>query len=262
MIYNAQIALFEVCSMRRSLIVFLLSTGLLAACDNQRIHELYAGPQDQVSSVEANDTVLVTHVDAVEQDAAFIGQKHTYHLSPGKHVMVVEYGAMFQLDADRHEKLVSPPIKVTFTAIPGKTYAFKHAEQKTVEEARVFAKSPHIELVQLPENTPVNAEFEQSLPTRFLPAIRFENTDSYGFASDRAALTPTTAPVAAVTTAAVAVPSNATAPVATNAVPTSKDVISTATASTADSPLESLKNAWQKASPDQRKAFQEWLKNQ
>lgn len=217
--------------------VLLCVSWLVAGCDNQRVHELYQGAPDQAVYVEANDTVLVTHIDAEEQDAAFIGQKNRYRLAPGKHILVVEYAALFQIDADRHEKLVSPPIKVTFDAQPGQTYRFRHAEQKTLEQARKFAKFPVLELVSVPDNTLVNATFEKSLPTRFLPKLKFENTESYSFASDQAAM----APVVPATPAAGSAPESSTA---------------------SDITLESLKRLWQQATPEQRGAFQEWLKNQ
>lgn len=173
--------------MRLPALAFLLSTTLLAACDNARVHQLYNGADDQAVSLQANDTVIVTHVDATEQDTAFIGQKHTYRLAPGKHTLVVEYAAFFQIDAERHEKVVSPPIKVTFEAEPGKSYVFSHPEQKTLDAAQAFAKSPTLAVLLLPDMAPVKASFEQSLPTRFLPAVRFENTESYGFASEKPA---------------------------------------------------------------------------
>lgn len=223
-----------------ALAVVFCASLLTAACDNQRVHELYNGAPEQAVFVEANDTVLVTHIDAEEQDSAFIGQKNRYRLAPGKHVFVVEYAALFQLDADRHEKVTSPPIKVTFEAKAGETYRFRHAEQKTVDEARAFAKSPTLELVALPANTVVNATFEKSLPTRFLPKLKFENTESYGFASDQAAMAPT---VPAAPPAAVASPdSNAS--------------------DASDATLDSLKGLWLKATPQQQGQFREWLKNQ
>lgn len=230
--------------MRRSLIAVMLTAALLSACDNLRVHDLYNGPQDQVVSVQANDTVIVTYIDAIEQDTAFIGQKHLYHLAPGRHTLVVEYAALFQIDADRHEKVSSSPIKVTFEAQPGKAYLFRHAEQKTLEDAKRFAKAPTLEIVAMPENTLVPATFEQSLPTRLLPAIRFENTEAYGFASDRAAMTPS----------AVAVPAPASAPVA---LPVAPGVTGNNTAPV----VETMKKLWEKATPDQRNAFQEWIKN-
>lgn len=217
-------------------LTILMSASFLAACDNQRVHELYSGAEGQAVSVQANDTVIVTHIDAVEQETAFIGQKHTYRLPPGKHTMLVEYAAMFQLDADRHEKVTSPPIKVTFVAEPGKSYLFRHAEQATVAAAKAFAKAPSLELVSLPDNAPVAAVFEQSLPMSFLPKIRFQNTESYGFASDR------------VEQADQTVQSSPTQPAMT---PTGTPPV-----------LDTMKALWQKASPDQRAAFQDWIKTQ
>lgn len=217
-------------------VAILTSALLLTACDNHRVHELYTGAEGQAVTVQANDTVIVTHIDAMEQETAFIGQKHTYRLPPGKHTLLVEYAAMFQLDADRHEKVTSPPIKVTFDAEPGKSYLFRHAEQNSVEAAKAFAKAPKLELVTLPDNAPVAAVFEQSLPMSFLPKIRFQNTESYGFASDRLehALPAGQAPAARPAT----------------------------TPSEAPPVLDTMKALWQKASPDQRAAFQDWIKTQ
>jgi uncharacterized protein YccT (UPF0319 family) len=227
-------------AMRLSAVAVIFCASLLSAgCDNQRVHELYRGSPEQAVFVEANDTVLVSHIDAEEQDTAFIGQKNRYRLAPGTHTMVVEYAALFQIDADRHEKLTSPPVKVTFEAKPGHTYRFRHVEQKTLEEARAFAKSPTLELVALPDNTVVNATFEKSLPTRFLPKVAFENSESYGFVSEQKSMATPGASSAAVTPVSgetAVVPGSGT--------------------------LESLKNLWEKATPEQRGAFREWLKKQ
>ncbi len=226
--------------MRLSFAVIICASLLSAGCDNQRVHELYQGSPEQAVFVEANDTVLVSHIDAEEQDTAFIGQKNRYRLAPGTHTLVVEYAALFQIDADRHEKLTSPPVKVTFDAKPGKTYRFRHAEQKTLEEAQAFAKSPTLELVTLPDNTVVDATFEKSLPSRFLPKLKFENSESYGFVSEQHAEAPRSG--------------NSTAVIAGTGVAEH--------AVTTDVTLESLKSLWQKATPEQRGAFLEWSKNQ
>lgn len=221
--------------MRRFLPLALLGSVVLTACDSQRVHDLYAGADAQAANVQANDTVLVTNIDASEQDASFIGQQHTYQLAPGKHTLIVEYAALFQIDADRHEKVKSSPIKVVFEAEAGKTYLFRHPLQKTVESAQAFAHSPTLELVELPDQRLVNASFEKSIPTRFLPSVRFENTEAYGFASDSAA---NAAP-------------NANSPPASNTSP----------AQPTDTVAE-LKSSWHKATSEQRKAFLDWLKQQ
>lgn len=221
--------------MRRLLPFALLGSVMLAACDSQRVHDLYTGADAQAANVQANDTVLVTHIDATEQDTAFIGQQHTYQLAPGKHTLIVEYAALFQIDADRHEKLKSAPIKVVFEAEPGKTYLFRHPLQKTLESAQAFAHSPTLELVELPEQRQVKASFEKSLPTRFLPSVRFENTEAYGFASD---------------SAANAAPGGATQPASSSSLAQPPD------------PIVELKAAWRNATVEQQKAFLDWLKQQ
>ncbi|CBL46421.1 Hypothetical protein HDN1F_28380 [gamma proteobacterium HdN1] len=236
-------------SMQRTyrVLFFICAALLISGCSSVQRHVAYDGPQNQQVNVEANDTVLVNYIDAVEQGTVFIGQKHTYVVAPGPHVFVIRYGAMFQVDADNHEKLLSAPVKVTFDAVAGKRYRFEHAPQNTLDQARAFARAPQFSLIQLPENTSVAASFEQSLPARLLPNISLNKEGGYVFASEQTALAPAPASVTA--------PALAPATLISGKLTDGNDM-------QGGNALNTLKRSWLRANQQERQVFMEWLEAQ
>ena len=205
----------------------VLFSVLLAGCAAGRHHTLYEG--DQKAQIQSFDTVLINYVDDESMGVSFIGQKHTYDIKAGQHVLLVEYADIFDVSADQHEKIVSRPAKITFIAEAGKQYQIQHPPQQRLNNAKAFAEKPEFWMVELPSGNRIPALVEMSRPRSFLAGLKFENTPEYEFSSDAVALQP----------AAVSSQGGEVA---------------------AQQHLQMLKYTWQNASEQERAAFLEWIK--
>lgn len=221
--------------------LLLLCSLVLAACASGRHHKLYEGDPAQAAHIESFATVLIKYIDNEDMGIGFIGQKHVYDIPAGQHTLLVEYSDIFDVDADNHEKVVSRPVKITFVAEAGKRYQVQHEPQKRLNHAKSFAENPDFWVVELPGETRVPVTVELSRPREFLAGLKFENTPTYEFASDKV---QAAAPVAVAGAAGVAV-----------AAPAGQ------AAAGAETPhLKMLQYSWQNASAAERDAFLRWIK--
>lgn len=211
----------------RALLFSLFVALLLTGCAGVRQHTLYEGDPAQKAQIQSYDTVLIKYIDDHDMGVSFIGQKHTYDIQAGQHVLLVEYSDIFAVDADQHDKVVSRPAKVTFTAEAGKQYQVQHAPQKKLSDAKTFAEKPEFRVVELPSGNLVASQVELSRPRSFMPTLKLANTPEYEFASDR--VTP---------------------------------VQAASSTSTADEEhhLRMLQYTWKNASEKERAAFLEWIR--
>ncbi len=100
------------------------------------------------ATVKSTELVQVLSVDGLEQPGALFGSRRmALPLSPGEHVISVRYNQLFQLGADDHDIVKSPPVAFRFTAEPGKLYEFRINPPKRYDDARKFAANPDIQLV-------------------------------------------------------------------------------------------------------------------
>lgn len=176
--------------MRQLTATFLLGVAIcLGACSTQLTHDLHQGAPEQAVSIKSFPTVLIKSIDNEDTGFGFIGQEQQYTLSPGQHTLIFEYADLWDLSADEHDKVVSPRVKLVFSAEAGKTYQIQHAKMENVQQSRAFAKRPEFQLVQLGEdgqnvNTLSAAIFEVSQPRNLLSLIKFDSERDYAFASD------------------------------------------------------------------------------
>ena len=167
--------------------LLLLCLFVFTACASGRHHKLYEGDPAQAAHIYSFETVLIKYIDNEDMGVGFIGQKHVYDIPAGQHTLLVEYSDIFDVDADNHEKVVSRPVKITFMAEAGKRYQVQHEPQKRLNHAKSFAEKPDFRVVELPGETRVPVTVELSRPREFLAGLKFENTPTYEFASDKVA---------------------------------------------------------------------------
>lgn len=218
----------------KNMIITVLLAVLVAGCASGRHHKLYEG--DQMAQIQSYDTVLIKYIDDEDMGIGFIGQKHTYDIKAGQRVLLVEYSDIFSVDADQHEKVVSRPAKITFIAEVGKQYQVRHPPQQRLNNAKAFAEKPEFWVVELPSGNRVASQVELSRPRSFLPALKFENTSQYEFASDAVNASPGAAATGATAAAVSGVQSGEL------------------------SNLKMLQYSWKNASEQERAAFLEWIK--
>lgn len=223
--------------------LLLLCSLVFTACASGRHHKLYEGDPAQAAHIDSFETVLIKYIDNEDMGVGFIGQKHVYDIQAGQHTLLVEYSDIFDVDADNHEKVVSRPVKITFVAEAGKRYQVQHEPQKRLNHAKSFAEKPDFRVVELPGGTRVPVTVELSRPREFLAGLKFENTPTYEFASDKvhAAAPAGAAVVAGAAGVAAAAPAGQAAP------------------GTEAPHLKMLQYSWQNASAAERDAFLKWI---
>lgn len=210
--------------------IFLLGfiSLLISACANQKVHNLYDGKDAQAAIITSSPTVLVKYVDDDPVSAGFIGQVTRYRVASGQHTVLVEYSDLFEITNDEHEKLVSRPAKVTFTAQAGNTYQVINEKQSTLEQARAFAEKPDFSVIDVKTKQPVQTVVELSRPRTFLTQLRSAVTPVYEFDSDKV----------------------------------NAGVAETVSVSGAQNSLEALQKLWSGASEADRDAFKRWIEAQ
>lgn len=231
----------------KNMIVVALLALVVSGCASMRHHTLYEGDPAQMSHIISFDTVLIKYVDDEDMGVSFIGQKQTYDLKAGKHVLLVEYSDLFDVGSDEHEKVVSRPAKVTFVAEAGKQYQIQHPKQQRLDNAKAFAQKPEFYVVEVGSGNRVAAEVELSRPRSFLAGLKLENTPEYEFASDSVATANNAAGAAPITVSASG------SGLSNNNAATDGGEISN---------LKMLQYSWKNASAQERATFLEWVKQQ
>lgn len=216
----------------RVAVVVLL--GLFASgCATKQYHDWYQGEQNQAAVLKSNNTILIDAINGKEAEVAFIGQKHSYELAPGRYTLLVSYADMYDLTADDFEKVKSNPVKMTFSAEPGKTYQLVHREIADVRDARQFAEKPELKIQDAASGAYVAVELEHTIAKSFLPKVLFASEEEKVFASDYQQSAGNTAPA--------------------NVEPATKEELSA---------LKMLQFSWKNASPKEREAFMQWVEQQ
>ena len=226
--------------MKRMIVVALLAL-VATGCAINREHKLYEGDPSQTARIVSYDTVIIKYIDNEDMGVSFIGQKQTYDVKAGQHILLLEYSDIFDVGSDDHEKIVSRPAKVTFIAEAGKQYQVRHPAQKRLDNARAFAEKPEFWVVGLPSGDKVAAEVELSRPRNFVSKLKFETTPDYEFASDA---------VKPVSVAAMPMTSGE------NTVASTPDIRAVDELSN----LKMLQYSWKNASEQEKAAFLEWIK--
>ena len=189
-------------------------------------------PLTQSALVATGPTVLVDYVDDDPVNTGFIGQTQEFQLDPGPHTFLLKYADLFQLDADQHEKIVSRPVKLSFTVTQGGRYQVQHPAQNNLEQAQQFAEQPSFTLIDQDTGNEVVTTLELSRPRSFLRALNQANSPRYEFASDQVA------------------PNRSDSPKSNG----DEEQLTTT--------VEALQSLWRDASQEEKKRFQDWISEQ
>lgn len=197
---------------------------------------LYSGPalsESQVATIVTTEDVQLLALDGEEVGGGLLGAREArYALKPGERVLSLRYHGFFRTDAENHDVIRSRPLAVRFIARAGETYHVEFPVPKTVEAARVFAKSPELTLVSS------RGERHQAQLIRSVAEASLLDTISRAFQTEETqqavrATAPVEAPVAG----------TATRP---------------ALAPTSSVHYDLLRDIWLRASPEERVRFQQW----
>lgn len=99
-------------------------------------------------TLQAPEIIQIMTIDGEEPPGSFLGSRNLSRpLAAGEHVLSVRYNQLFNLGADDHDILKSPPVAFRFVVEPGKTYQIQVNPPKHYEDAKNFARNPQIRLV-------------------------------------------------------------------------------------------------------------------
>ena len=161
--------------------VIAVSTGCAIIASK---HKLYDGEVANAVTILSSPTVQVTYIDNRDMGYSFVGQEKEFSVLPGEHTLIIEYADFWSPATGEDEKVVSRPVKLTFTAEPSQTYQLTHERLVTLASSQVFAKKPVFIVKNVVTNNVVDAVFELSAPKSFVPQFKFETTPEYQFVSD------------------------------------------------------------------------------
>lgn len=153
-------------------------------------HKLYDGDVADAVTILSGPTIQVTYIDNLDMGYSFVGQEKEFLVLPGEHTLIIEYADFWSPATGDDEKVVSRPVKLTFTAEPSQTYQLSHERLITLESSQAFAKMPAFSVKNVVTNNVVDAVFEVSAPKSFISQLKFKATPEYRFLSDSVASEP------------------------------------------------------------------------
>lgn len=158
---------------------------LLASCASQQTQNLYQGSDTNAAVIISGPTVLVEYIDNDTVKSGFIGQENSYRVAAGDRQILVTYSDLFDINADEHQKVVSRPAKILFTAQAGKRYRIESTKPSSLEQAQAFKEQPEFFVLDLISGNRIPATVELSRPRSFISQLKSSVTPAYEFASDQ-----------------------------------------------------------------------------
>lgn len=213
--------------------VVLFSALCLSGCATVQYHDWHEGEPKSGAILTSAETVIIESINGRQTNTSFIGQTHTYELSPGTYTVVLTYADLFDKSADDFEKVKSNPVKLVFPVEKGVSYRLEHRKINGLADAADFAKKPVIQLLDTKTGNELDARVEYTTTKSFLSRFKFASDQEQVFASEYIGQ------------------------------PASNNDTQTVKVSEDDSSaLKMLKFSWQQATPVDRQAFLKWLNNQ
>jgi len=155
-----------------------------------------------------------------------------YHLPPGTYTLSVAYSAIWPLEGDEHETLRSAPVHLQATLNAGQRYTIQFAKPDTLDDAREMARCPEFELVD-EAGVATGQTVPQPVPSRQVAE----------------APTPVDQPEG----------TRQSPSLATGATKTQTPQPGPKSASPGASPLSQMELWWEKASPEEKREFRNWV---
>jgi len=221
--------------------VFMMLSGCAIIASK---HKLYDGEVANAVTILSSPTIQVTYIDNQDMGYSFIGQGKEFSVLPGEHTLIIEYADFWSPATGEDEKVVSRPVKLTFTAEPNQTYELSHEGLVTLESSKLFSKKPVFFVKNIVTDNIVDAIFEVSAPKSFFPKLKFESTPEYQFTSDSVVVIPV--PKVSQVTARVE-----------NSVEAVNDPVKEVKENAGR--VERLQKLWARATQDEKTIFLQWI---
>lgn len=139
--------------MRHRLLLILSTILFLSACSHVTHMRLYNGPE--LNPIEEAIILLPEEFEVLELNGQSVSDSRLrfrsgnmdLRLPAGKHIIVFQYKAFWQLDDDNHDTLSSAPITFKVSMDKQEQFTFLLPELKHYEAAEIFTKKPIVSLV-------------------------------------------------------------------------------------------------------------------
>lgn len=259
---NPTISIFH----KTTLLLTISIALLLTACQTMPVHHAYQGPHRP-------DNELATFIFPESFNLLFI-DKNKYRSSlssgdgarvktlPGQHQFILIFKEYWDLPGDDFERVESNPISIKINAEAGLQYNLEFKKPKNIEEARAFAKNPSIAFINSVTKSQVATTINYNYYTRSFFADIFNqgNANQDNVAPSKPEPEPSDpAPSPSVSSTPAPTAGMITPITPTFAAPKSGSDTSTSKKEDGRA-LEMLKYWWESASENQKKTFQEWVK--
>ena len=215
--------------------LFLLCFTFLAACATSPTVKLYDGKEKPVSQLLTIRVPMELEIMTINDrriegaSTMFAYGDRELQLLPGDYKLVLYYKDVFQLTDDQHEVVKSDPSVFNVSGKAGDTIEIRFNKPANVEDARKLAKDF--------EGTAVNLTSGDTVASK--PSGLIMTQGFLGLASSATQVeTPAASTIA---------PMAQTAPA------------SSASATPGSTALETLKNTWKQATPEERQKFLLWM---
>ncbi len=147
-------------------VLLLAVSGLVACATNKGPLKAYEGAvrsNAELVLVSVPEQIEVMAIDGQEPPPSFLKSKVQLALLPGEHVFSLRYVELFQVSSDDHEIIRSKQAALRFSAAAGSEYRLQVADQKSLDNARKFAKNPQFSLVNTRDGSATNSSVIQSM---------------------------------------------------------------------------------------------------
>ena len=212
----------------------------LIACQSKPMYQAYTGetkPDNDIATFIVPDEFELLYVDGKSYSQSFLIDGVIVKMLPGKHQIVVKYDRIWDIPPDSHEKVVSQPLRLSFTASAGNTYSIGFKELQELKEAKVFAKKPTVHVSDLTNKQIVPTEIKYQLSDESFLASFISNSTSNDNLNNK----------------------NAQEPLSSEDLASDVQPPQVKAGEKDTRALEMLKYWWQQADPQQQNDFMRWL---
>ncbi len=166
----------------------------ISACQNHLVRQGYEGPgkpDNEIARVIVPQELEITYINGLQYGKAMFVKETRIDVLPGNNDIVLEYLIFWDISSDDHEKIVSQPFLLHFNAVAGASYRVSFKQPESLEDARLFAKKPDIQLLDDTGNPVPSAELRYQLSdARLMASFTESATDNSALSAPTPGLLP------------------------------------------------------------------------
>ena len=156
----------------------LLVALLLPACQSQSTVQSYGniqGSDHALFSIPEDFNLLF--VNGKKHNQPLISGRTRLQLAPGKYHFVVEYDNFWVNELGDDDRITSQAVLISFEAEAGKHYQLQFPSPKDIQQAKHYAKSPQVSIIEKTSGTTIDSTVKYQLTEDILNARLKELTN-------------------------------------------------------------------------------------